>query len=76
MELSRRTGPPQLAWRAEEGRRINLGFSLLIDFVNLGLFPLKLGLLEASFEAIELTIAMIAGAAVYEEGAKRSRATE
>ena len=47
-----------------------LGFSVFINFINLGLFPLKLGLLEAVFEAIELTIAMIAGAAVYEGKAK------
>jgi hypothetical protein len=47
-----------------------LGFSLFINFINLGLFPLKLGLLEAVFEAIELTVAMIAGAAVYEGEAK------
>ena len=47
-----------------------LGFSLFLNFINLGLFPLKLALLEAVFEAIELTIAMIAGAAVYEGEAK------
>ena len=47
-----------------------LGFSLFINFINLGLFPLKLGLLEAVFEAIELTIAMVAGAAVYEGEAR------
>jgi len=49
---------------------IILGFSLFINFINLGLFPLKLGLLEAGFEAIELTIAMIAGATVYEGEAR------
>ena len=48
-----------------------LGFSLFINFINLGLLPLKLALLEAVFEAIELIIAMIAGAAVYEGEAKR-----
>ena len=47
-----------------------LGFSLFINLINLGLFPLKLGLLEALFEAIELVTAMIAGAAVYEGEAK------
>ena len=47
-----------------------LTVSLFINFVNLGLFPLELGLLEAVFEAIELTISMIAGAAVYEGEAK------
>ena len=47
-----------------------LGFSLFINFINLGLLPLKLGLLEAAFEAIELTIAMVAGAAVYEGEAR------
>ena len=55
---------------------IILGFSLFINFINLGLFPLKLGLLEAGFEAIELTIAMIAGAAIYEGNGKEGRATE
>jgi hypothetical protein len=47
-----------------------LTFSLFINFSNLGLFPLKLGLLEAVFEAIELIVSMIAGAAVYEGEAK------
>jgi hypothetical protein len=47
-----------------------LGFSLFTNLINLGLFPLKLGLLEASFEAIELTISLIAGAAVYEGEAR------
>ena len=46
------------------------GFSLFINFINLGLFPLKLGLLEATFEAIELVISMIAGATVYEGEAR------
>jgi hypothetical protein len=43
---------------------------LFTNLINLGLFPLKLGLLEASFEAIELTISLIAGAAVYEGEAR------
>ena len=45
-------------------------FTLNGNLINLGLFPLKLGLLEAAFEAIELIIAMIAGAAVYEGEAR------
>lgn len=47
-----------------------LGFSLFINLINLGVFPLKLGLLEAVFEAVELTISMTAGAAVYEGEAR------
>ena len=48
-------------------------FSLFINLINLGLFPLKLGLIEATFEAIEFPIAMIAGAAIYEEEKKKAR---
>jgi hypothetical protein len=55
---------------------IILGFSLFINFINLGLFPLKLGLMEAVFEAIEFPIAMIAGAGVYEGQEKWSSETE
>jgi len=40
--------------------------SLFVNMINLGLLPLKLGVMEAVFEAIEFPIAMIAGAAVYE----------
>ena len=47
-----------------------LGFSLFISFINLGLFPIELGLLEAAFHSIEFTISMIAGAAVYEGEAR------
>ena len=45
---------------------IALGLSLLINFTNLGLLPLQVGLMEAVFVAIEFPIAMLAGAAVYE----------
>ena len=55
---------------------IILGFSLFINFINLGLLPLKLGLIEAVFEAIEFPIAMIAGAGVYEGQEKWSPETE
>lgn len=51
-------------------------FSLFINLTNLGLFPLKLGLIEATFEAIEFPIAMIAGAAIYEGKGNWSRTTE
>ena len=45
---------------------IILGFALFINFVNLGLLPLKATLIEAVFEAIEFPIAMLTGAAIYE----------
>ena len=48
-------------------------FSLFVNLINLGLFPLKLGLIEATFEAIEFPIAMMAGAAIYEEEKKKAR---
>ena len=43
-----------------------LGLSLTINVINLGLLPLRFGLLEALFVTIEFPIAMLAGAAVYE----------
>jgi hypothetical protein len=49
---------------------IILGFSLFINLINLGLVPLKLGLMEAAFESIELISSLIAGAAVYEGEAR------
>ena len=49
--------------------------SLFINLINLGLFPLQLGLMEAVFEAIEFPIAMIAGAAIYEGKGNWSRTT-
>jgi len=52
-----------------------LGFSLFINFINLGLFPLRIGLLEAVFEAIEFPVSMIAGAAVYEGKDKGAQKT-
>ena len=41
-------------------------FSLIANLVNLGLFPLRDGLIEAIFETIEFPIAMIVGAEIYE----------
>jgi hypothetical protein len=52
---------------------IILGFSLLINFINLGLLPLRAGLIEAVFEAIEFPIAMVTGAAIYEGQEKWDR---
>ena len=49
---------------------IIFGFSLFINFINLGLIPAQVGLIEALFVAIEFPIAMIVGAGVY-EGAVR-----
>ena len=45
---------------------IALGLSMAINMINLGLLPLRFGLMEVVFEAIEFPIAMLAGAAVYE----------
>lgn len=45
---------------------IILGLALIINLISQGLIPLKLGLIEAACEAIEFPIAMMAGAAVYE----------
>ena len=49
---------------------IIFGLSLFINFINLGLIPAQVGLIEAVFMAIEFPIAMIVGAGVY-EGAVR-----
>jgi hypothetical protein len=46
---------------------------LFINFINLGLFPARLGLLEAVFASLELLIAMIVGATVYEGDDKEAR---
>ena len=40
--------------------------SLFMNFINLGLFPARAGLIEAVFVAIEFPLAMIVGATVYE----------
>ena len=40
--------------------------SLTINLVNLDLVPRRVGLMEAAFVAIELPIAMLVGASVYE----------
>ena len=55
---------------------IALGFLLFINFINLGLLPVKAGLIEAVFEAIEFPIAMLAGAAIYEGQEKWDRPAE
>ena len=53
-----------------------LGFSLFINFINLGLLPLRAGMIEAAFESIEFPIAMMAGAAIYEGQGKWDRPAE
>jgi hypothetical protein len=55
---------------------IILGLSLFINFINLGLLPLKSGLIEAVFESIEFPIAMLAGAGIYEGQERWFRAAE
>jgi len=47
-----------------------LGFSVSVNLINNGLIPLKLGLIDAVCEAIEFPIAMLAGAAIYENREK------
>jgi hypothetical protein len=42
------------------------GLVLDINGINLGLFPLKAGLVEAAFEAVECPIALVVGARAYE----------
>jgi hypothetical protein len=53
-----------------------LGLSLFINFINLGLLPLRAGMIEAVFETIEFPIAMMAGAAIYEGQGKWDRPAE
>jgi hypothetical protein len=55
---------------------IILGFSFYTNLINLGLLPLKLGVISAVFEAIEFPIAMVAGAAIYEGQEKWGRPDE
>jgi hypothetical protein len=45
---------------------IILGFSVSSNLINNGLIPLKLGLIEAVCNSIMFPIAMLAGAAIYE----------
>jgi len=45
---------------------IILAISMTLNGINIGLFPAQIGLHELIYEAIELPIAMIAGALVYE----------
>lgn len=52
---------------------VTLLASLFVNFINLGLFPARLGLTEALFVAIEFPLAMLVGAAVYEGGEKALR---
>jgi hypothetical protein len=54
---------------------IILGFSVSINLINNGLIPLKLGLIDAVCEAIEFPIAMLAGAAIYENREKWGQPT-
>ena len=49
------------------------GLSLFVNIINLGLIPARIGLIEAVFVTIELPIAMIAGATVYEGNEKGVR---
>jgi len=57
------------------GFGVILLFSLFLNFINLGLIPARIGLIEAVFEAIEFPIAMIVGAGVYEGAVKWDRET-
>lgn len=43
-----------------------LGLSMFVNMINLGLIPLRYGLMEAAFEAVEFPLAILVGAAVYE----------
>ena len=52
---------------------VTLLASLFVNFINLGLFPARLGLTEAVFVVIEFPLAMLVGAAVYEGGEKALR---
>jgi hypothetical protein len=51
-------------------------WSLTINLINLGFFPPMAGLVEAVYESIEFMIAMIVGAAVYEQEGEKIRETE
>ena len=51
-------------------------FSLLTNWINLGIFPARPALIEGVFEAIEFPLAMLAGAAVYEGGEQMSQYPE
>ena len=51
-------------------------YSMFINLTNLRLFPARLGLIEATFEAVELPIAMLAGAAIYENKEKWNQPDE
>ena len=55
---------------------IILGFTVSINLINQGLIPLKLGLIEAVCEAIGFPIAMLAGAAMYENREKWDQPAE
>ncbi len=54
---------------------VSLLFSLFLSFINLGLIPARIGLIEAVFVTIEFPIAMIVGAGVYEGAVKWGRET-
>jgi len=47
-------------------------WSMIINLINLGLLPAQVGLIELGFETIELPLAMLAGAQVYEGGGDRA----
>ena len=48
-----------------------LCLALFVNFINLGFFPLRTGLLEILFVSIEFPLAMIVGAGVYEGAEKQ-----
>ena len=50
-----------------------LGFSLFLNFMNLGLIPARIGLIETVFVTIEFPVAMIVGAGVYEGAVRWNR---
>ena len=52
---------------------VSLLLTLFINFINLGLIPAQIGLIEAVFVTIEFPLAMIVGAGVYEGAVKWDR---
>lgn len=41
-------------------------FTMIVNWINMGLYPLQAGMVEWLFEVIEFPLAMIVGATVYE----------
>ncbi len=46
-----------------------IGFLIAVNFVNMGIFPLKLSLISLLFNLIELPTALLFGASIYKEEA-------